>query len=314
MKVILGYVSIPLTIGITCSKTITYTRFMQIENGIEKINNIIIDNLNNLLEIQKYNIKNNIHFYRLTSNLIPLATTDIDFDYIVRYKDKYKEIGKVINKNNIRVDMHPSEYCILNSTRKEVVDNSLKILKYHYDIINSLNIKNPKLILHIGSGEFGKKNSLIRFINIFNKLDKEIKQMIIVENDDKIFNIKDVLSLCNILDVPMVLDYHHYICNNEGEIIEDYLPDIFSTWKNSGLSPKVHFSSPKSKLKKEFRSHNDYIDMDSFIDFIEKCKNYTDELYVMIEAKKKDIALFNLVRELKYKTDYTFIDDTSFIV
>ena len=34
----------------------------------------------------------------------------------------------------------------------------------------------------------------------------------------------------------------------------------------------------------------------------------------MIEAKKKDEALFKLVRELKYLTNYQFIDETSFIV
>ena len=32
----------------------------------------------------------------------------------------------------------------------------------------------------------------------------------------------------------------------------------------------------------------------------------------MIEAKAKDDALFRLVRELKYKTNYKFIDETSF--
>lgn len=32
----------------------------------------------------------------------------------------------------------------------------------------------------------------------------------------------------------------------------------------------------------------------------------------MLECKEKDDALFKLVRELKYKTDYNFIDDTSF--
>ena len=34
----------------------------------------------------------------------------------------------------------------------------------------------------------------------------------------------------------------------------------------------------------------------------------------MIEAKKKDEALFKLVRELKYKTNFKFIDETTFIV
>ena len=34
----------------------------------------------------------------------------------------------------------------------------------------------------------------------------------------------------------------------------------------------------------------------------------------MLEAKGKDEALFRLVRQLKYKTNYHFIDETSFEV
>lgn len=34
----------------------------------------------------------------------------------------------------------------------------------------------------------------------------------------------------------------------------------------------------------------------------------------MLEAKAKDDAMFRLIRELKYKTNYKFIDDTTFEV
>jgi len=34
----------------------------------------------------------------------------------------------------------------------------------------------------------------------------------------------------------------------------------------------------------------------------------------MIEAKEKDEAMFRLIRNLKYKTDYKFVDDTTFEV
>lgn len=43
-------------------------------------------------------------------------------------------------------------------------------------------------------------------------------------------------------------------------------------------------------------------------------KKYNVDIDVMIEAKAKDDALFRLVRELKYKTNYKFIDETSFEV
>jgi len=33
-----------------------------------------------------------------------------------------------------------------------------------------------------------------------------------------------------------------------------------------------------------------------------------------LEAKAKDDALYRLVRELKYKTNYTFIDESTFIM
>ena len=108
------------------------------------------------------------------------------------------------------------------------------------------------------------------------------------------------------------MDYHHYLCNNNGEKVEDYLKRIFNTWKNK--TPKIHFSSPKNNSKKDFRSHNDYIDSNKFINFLEILKKENRNVDIMLEAKMKDEALSRLVRELKYKTNYNFIDDTSFIV
>lgn len=307
----LGYVAISKTIEITSSKTITYTNFIK-DYNYNKLYEIIEENLNNLEEIIKYNIKNNIHFYRLTSKLIPLAThNSVIYDYITPFKDKFNKIGSLINKYKIRVDVHPDQYNVLNSVSKEIVNNTIKSLEYHYKILDALNIKNKIIILHIGGNTFGKDKSISRFINNFNKLPDYLKKCIAIENDDKIFNIMDCLYISNILNVKIVLDYHHYICNNNGELIEDYIKDIFSTWKNN--TPKIHFSSPKSKLKSEFRSHHDYINYLDFINFLNKIKFINTNFDVMIEAKAKDEALFKLVRQLKYN-NYIFIDDTSFIV
>ena len=308
MKIRLGYVSMSKALDITPSRTITYTQFEK-EKDLNKIDKIIVENLNNLEQIINYNIKNNIHFYRLTSKLIPLAThTKVDFDYITKYQTLYKKIGKKIKDNNIRVDMHPDQFCVLNSTRKEVIDNSFLILEYHYNILNSLNIENKVLILHVGSSVFGKENSIKRFINNFNKLPVHIQKCIVVENDDKIYNIDDCLKMCQKLNIPMVLDYHHHICNSNNLDITNYLNNIFETWK---ITPKIHFSSPRNKTKKDFRSHHDYINIHDFIDFLNIIKNINIDIDIMIEAKAKDDALFRLVRQLKYY-NYKFIDETTF--
>ena len=76
MIIRLGYVAINLTLDLTTSKTITYTNYFKLKNDdkIIKIDSIIKENLHNLKQIMLYNFKNNIHFYRLSPNIIPLTT------------------------------------------------------------------------------------------------------------------------------------------------------------------------------------------------------------------------------------------------
>lgn len=314
MKVRLGYVALSKALDdVTTSSTITYTNYINKNYNTSKLLEITKNNLDSLYEIIKYNVKNNFHFYRLTSKLVPLATHDkVDFDYITPLLDEYKKIGKLINDNNIRVDTHPDQYAVLNSMDSKIVKNTVEILEYHYKIMDAIGIKDKIIILHVGSSACGKKASITRFINNFNKLPDYIKKCIAVENDDKVYNIKDVLELCHKINVPMVLDYHHFICNNEKEDINDYLKEIIDTW--DGKLPKMHFSSPKSKLKKEFRSHSDYINKECFIKFINILKKQDKDIDIMLEAKAKDDAVSRLARCLKYETNYKFLDETTFII
>lgn len=312
MIIRLGYVAKSQTLEtITSSSTITYSNFSK-EEDYQKLATRIRSNLQSLITILTYNQKNNIHFYRLSSNLIPLAThPKVSFDYIKSYLTYYHTIATLLHKTNMRVDMHPSNYCILNSTRKEVVAASIEILKYHYRLLEAMQITNKLVILHIGSSTFGKQNSLTRFIHNFQKLPPHLQQIIAIENDDKVFNIEDCLYLANILHIPVVLDYHHFQCNPAPLDITTYLEAVLNTWKNQ--RPKIHFSSPRSK--KEFRAHHDYINSEEFIKFLSLLKKYSsnyDGLDIMLEAKAKDEALFRLIRQLKYQTNYQFIDDTTF--
>lgn len=275
--------------------TITYTNYLKDKN---KINDIVKQNFEVLKKLLTYNNKNNIHFYRLSSNFIPCASI-IEYDYPNIFKKEFKEISKLIKG---RFDMHLSEYCILNSTNKEVVKRSIDEIKYHYKLLKCFKVK-PNLIIHIGSKSFGKDNSITRFINNFNKLPNYLKNALLIENDDKVFNVEDTLKLCQKIKRPMVLDVHHHNCNKTEKDLSNYLNEIFNTWDTT---PKIHFSSPKNK--KDFRAHNDYINSDDFINFI---KLIDRDIDVMLEAKAKDDALFRLVRELKYKTNYIFLDETT---
>ena len=306
MKIRLGYACITNCIDSTSSSPYTYSEYLKY-GDMEKLDRVIVSNLKSLEEIIYYNIKNNIHFYRMSSKIIPLSTkSDVKFDYINKYRSYYGKIGKMISDYDMRVDFHPDQFCVLNSVKSDVVSASIDILKYHYSLLEALGIKNKILVLHVGSNSFGKDNSIRRFINNFNKLPKYLKECIAIENDDKVFNVSDVLEISKNTGVPVILDYHHHLYNKSDFSFED----IFNSFNNGRV--KMHFSS--SKNKKDFRSHNDYINGDDFIDFIKILKKYDRDVDIMIEAKCKDDSLFRLVRYIKYKTDYKFIDDTTFMV
>ena len=316
MRVRLGYVSIALNLPkTTSSSTVTYTRYSKMKTDKEKINKlkeVTKSNLDGLEKIIRYNIENEIHFYRITSNLIPLLThPEVDFDYKRFFRKDFEYIGNLIKDNNIRVDTHPDQFNVINSTKKDVVESTLRNLKAQAELFDDLNYLYGKMVLHVGSSQGGKEASIDRFIENLKLFPQNITDKLIIENDDKTFTAKDVLDLCKRINKPMVLDVHHHICNNEGEEIEELLPEVFKTWENEILPPKIHFSSPR-----EFendRKHADYINSSDFIKFLEKAKEVCDiDFDVMIEAKQKDLALEKLMKELKeLKPEWNYIDKST---
>ena len=75
MKVRLGYACSNVTLkNVTTSSTYTYTLFNK-EQDLDKLDRIIVSNLQDLEKIIDYNIKNNVHFYRISSKLIPPTQT-----------------------------------------------------------------------------------------------------------------------------------------------------------------------------------------------------------------------------------------------
>lgn len=309
MRIRLGYVAIALNLkNVTTSSTVTFANYNKIKNEeekLKKLKTVTFSNLDDLETILKYNIENNIHFYRLTSKLIPLSThPEVTWEYERYFSKELYRIGQTIKQSNMRVDFHPDQFNVVNSVKDKVVEDTIRNLNHAVDLYDLMDYKNGKLVIHTGSSAGGKDESIKRFISNFKLLPKPVKQRLIIENDDKIFTAKDVLGICEEIDIPMVLDIHHHNCKNEGEYIGELLPRIFDTWNRENLPPKIHFSSPKDGELD--RKHADYIDVNDFIKFLDLSKETVNRDFdVMIEAKKKDQALFKLMKDLS-KTNYNF--------
>ncbi len=315
----LGYVAMSVHLkNCSPSQTMTYAQFTKMKNrtaAIHKLERIAISNLNNCLRLLKHNAGNNIHFFRFSSKLIPLANHEelLDWNYMKAIKEPLIKIKNFLEKqSDMRVDFHPDHFVLFNSPKVEILNNSIRTLAMHEALLKGMG-QNPthRCVIHIGGGYDDKEKALEQFINNWGYIPPSLAKMIMLENDDNVFNINDTLYLCEKIGIPMVFDLHHHEANHESDW-ESQWERIIATWDQSPLPMKIHISSPKSE--KQFKAHADYIDDYAFITFLRKIKGSIKQLDCMIEAKKKDESLFQLVRELKKYDDIEWIDESSFYI
>ena len=164
------------------------------------------------------------------------------------------------------------------------------------------------MILHLG-GVFGDKAATLeRFRENYGKLSPGIKKRLVLENDDVSWSVHDLLPLCEELNIPMVLDFHHHnIIFDADKIREgtkdimDLYPRILATWKRKNINPKMHYSepTPAAITGRQRRKHSPRVAT------LPPCPPDMD---LMIEAKDKEQAVFELMRVFKLPGFDTFND------
>ncbi len=164
------------------------------------------------------------------------------------------------------------------------------------------------MILHLG-GVFGDKAATLdRFRDNYRKLPQGVKDRLVLENDDVSWSVHELLPLCEELNIPMVLDFHHnniifdtdQIREGTKDII-DVFPRILATWKRKNITPKMHYSepTPAAITGRQRRKHNPRVAT------LPPCPPDMD---LMIEAKDKEQAVFELMRTFKLPGFDTFND------
>jgi len=319
LKVRLGYVAMSSMLqDCSPSKTVTASNLVKIDSQEARYSRLLSlarENLHNTMRLFLHNQAHDVKVFRLTSKLIPLATHPLveDWNWYDQLQEQLASLGEYARKNGFRLSAHPDHYTLLNSPRDEVIAASLRDLEYHHQIFQAMKMdSSAKLVIHVGGSYKNKKESVQRFKENFALMPADIRSQIVLENDDKIFTVADVLDLCYQMNIPMVLDIHHHWCNNQGDNISDYFADIISTWKQEPFPPKVHVSSPRNK--KNIRAHADYVDVEFFMSFINQIRDYNTDIDIMIEAKQKDGALFQLMNDLKKVRSIKILDEASILV
>ncbi|MGJ7913045.1 UV DNA damage repair endonuclease UvsE [Neobacillus sp. LXY-1] len=301
MKIRFGYVANALGLwDASPSKALTFARYSALPKSerMEKLKSITAQNLYHTKRILYYNLAHEIELYRLSSSLVPLAThPEVMWDFISPFKQEWEELGQLIKNFNFRVSFHPNQFTLFTSPREEVTINAVKDMEYHFRMLEAMDAIGSALInIHIGGAYGDKETSLNRFHQNIKTLPLEIKKVMTLENDDKTYDVLETLVTCEKENIPMILDYHHFMAN-KGEVdLPLYLQRIFDTWNSFHLSPKVHISSPKSE--EAYRSHADYVDLDFVLPFLKMAKELNQDFDIMIEAKQKNLAMHKLVEDI----------------
>ncbi|MCB2288332.1 UV DNA damage repair endonuclease UvsE [Clostridium sp. CS001] len=280
----IGYACIPLTVDARTNRRLTLKNFSK-----EMFLQVLEQNLIDLRIILENNDKYNIKLFRISSDIVPLGSHSINkVDWQKCFENELNAIGEYIKERGMRVSMHPGQYTVLNAQKEDIVAKAVEDLEYHSKFLDSLGVDTSnKIILHIGGGYGDKGAAINRFIENFKKLSPSVKNRLVIENDDKIFNIDDLLYISHEINIPVIFDNLHHDCNHKIDMpIKEIMTEVAKTWRKKDGAIKVHYS--QQDQNKKIGSHSNSIVVEKFIEYYEEIKEFNAD--IMLEVKDKDIS------------------------
>ena len=280
--------------------------------------------LEHLARIFDYLEANDIHMYRMSSDLAPYATHPDMPQFHAQVKESRKElraIGRRARDLDLRLSFHPSQYIVLNSPDPALRDRSIWDLKVQSEILDRME-QGPEavLVIHAGGAYGDLKSGIDRWCATWELLPRTVRDRLTLEHDDIRYSAADVWRIHEKTGVRLIFDVQHFWCLNPEELdLQATLRKFLKTWPE-GVRAKMHYSSPRTEMRQVKRKnpktgrkktvllqpiwtgHADFIHPFDFINFFRA--NPGLELDVMLEAKAKDLALLRLRHDLaRYAPD-----------
>src|SRR3954451_15943922 len=273
--------------------------------------------LDRLEAILGYLEDNAIGFYRMATGMAPYAShPDLPHfrDQPRACMERLTQLGARARRGGIRLSTHPGQYTVLNSEDERVAALAAAELEVQAEILDGMDLgPEAVVVLHVGGAAGGTPAALDRFARGFERLSDAARARLVVENDDRAFGLADVLTLAGRIGRPVVWDVLHHHCHDPERIPDrDALALAAATWP-PGVTPKVHFSSPRTAVEERrrrvgrrversvalppLRAHADLVDPIAFEHFLASTVAGRD-VDVMLESKAKDLALLRLREQL----------------
>ena len=299
----IGYACINMTLG---KQNVFTGRAMRAatlkEKGLGYASQLALQNCKDLETILKWNLKHDIRFFRMGSDILPWGNKVNIFEYpdIDEIRNVLARCGKFATENDIRITTHPGPFNLLASPNDDVVNNTIRDLEMHALIFDFMGLSRTpynKINIHVGATYGNKEVAANTWCHNFMKLSEGVRSRLTIENDDKanMYSVADLHRLIHSrTGIPIVFDYHHHTFNDGSLTQREAIELAMSTWPKS-IRPVAHYSESKSVHESNSslnpRAHSDYVN-----NYIE---TYNFDIDIMLEAKAKELALLSYRNKFK---------------
>lgn len=265
-----------------------------------------------------YLAENDITMYRMSSDVAPYVThpkMPQFHNQIAECRPELEALGKVARERNLRLSFHPSQYVLLNSPDRAIVEQSIKDLVAQAEILDIMGCgPEAVLVTHVGGTYGDPAAGRVRWGETYKRLPEPVRRRLVLENDDLRYSATDALLVHEMTGVRLIFDHQHHWCLNPERLgVREAVERFVRTWP-AGQRPKIHYSSPRTELREVKRKnkktgksetvlqppvwtgHADFVNPFEFGLFLRQAEGLVFD--VMLEAKAKDLALLRLRRDL----------------
>ncbi len=243
----------------------------------------------------EYCAAHGIGCFRVNSRIMPLRTHPLlgyrvaDLPEARRIREALRACGAFAREHDLRLSFHPDQFVLLSSPRPEVTEASIAELEYQAEVAGWIGA--DVINIHAGGAYGDKQAALERLGASLKNLSPAVRKRLTLENDERLYTPRDLLSFCKAHRIPMVYDVHHHRCSPDGLSVAEATRLAAATWNRE---PLFHLSSPKEGWKgRRPERHRDYIRPRDFP------PEWMDmNLTVEVEAKAKELAVARLARHL----------------
>jgi UV DNA damage endonuclease len=278
----IGYPCINRSIGCTASGTFRLASYTD-----ERLKQTVTRNLACLEKILRYNSEQGLLFFRITSDLVPFASHPIcRFPWQKHFAEEFRNLGGYIRQHGLRISMHPDQFVLLNAPDEGVFQRSIADLMYQVQVLDLMGLDSTaKIQIHVG-GVYGDKSlSMDRFVDKYAQLDPVIKKRLVIENDERLYTIKDCLLLHKRTGIPIIADSFHHALHNTGERFAALLEPLRATWKAHDGIPMIDYSSQEPG--KRVGAHAEHIVPEEFRQFLFETRQADFDIMLEIKDKEK---------------------------